>query len=467
LAANVTLARRTSLAVAVLALGAAVLPPAAQATHRPRPHVRQIRCVPAGKAACKTTPTAVIGDQIRFVGVGLYHGMRVSFRWPKGTINTRMKTSGRAFWVFVPAGTRAGTVSVVLRDGRGRRSNVVHIKVKAPPKPPGPPAGPPGALPAAFSGSGMWIWQLPKSEGGDPAAIAARAHATGISTVFIKSADGTTVWSQFTPALVQALHADGLRACAWQYVYGKDPTGEAAAAATAVTDGADCLVIDAETEYGGRYAQAQQYLFALRTQIGPDYPLGLTSFPYVDYHSSVPYSVFLGPGGAQANLPQVYWKAIGNTVDAVSAHTLAHNRIYGVPIAPLGQSYDNPPPADIERFAGIWKAYGSLGVSYWSWQATGQPAWDAIATPVTPVAQPDPGWPGLGKGDKGDEVVWLQQHLKSYDPALAVDGGFGSATEQALRGFQGANGLPVTGTADAATWQALLKLPLQPVSWQK
>jgi hypothetical protein len=313
----------------------------------------------------------------------------------------------------------------------------------------------------------MWIWQLPKSEGGDPAAIAARAHAAGISTVFVKSADGTSLWSQFTPALVQALHANGLRACAWQYVYGSDPSGEAATAATAVADGADCLVIDAEKEYGGRYAQAQQYLFALRTQIGPDYPLGFTSFPYVDYHASVPYSVFLGPGGAQANLPQVYWKAIGNTVDAVSAHTLAHNRIYGVSIAPLGQSYDSPPPADIERFAGIWKAYGSLGVSYWSWQSTGQPAWDAIALPAAPVAQPDPGWPTLGKGDKGDEVVWLQQHLKSYDPALVVDGGFGPATDQALRGFQGANGLPVTGTTDAATWPALLKLPPQPVSWQR
>ena len=460
-----TLARRTTLVAAAVALGAAALPPAAQATHRPRPHLTRVRCVPAAKAACKKTPTFVIGEQLRFAGTGLYHGMRISFRWPKGTINTRMKSSGRALWVFVPAGTRAGTVSVVVRDGRNRRSNVIHIKVKAPPKPPGPPTGPSGSLPAAFTGTGMWIWQLPKSEGGDVAAIAARAHATGISTVFVKSADGPTVWSQFTPQLVQALHANGLRVCGWQYVYGADPAGEAAAADAAVADGADCFVIDAEKEYEGRYAQAQQYLFALRTQIGPEYPLGLTSFPYVDYHSSLPYSVFLGPGGAQANLPQVYWKTIGNTVDAVSAHTLAHNRIYGVPIAPLGQSYDSPLPADIERFAGIWAAYGAQGESYWSWQSTGQPAWDAIATPVTPVAQPDPGFPPLAKGDKGDEVVWLQQHLKSADPVLAVDGRFGATTDQELRAFQAQQGLPVTGTTDSATWQAVLKLPVQPVSW--
>ena len=36
-----------------------------------------------------------------------------------------------------------------------------------------------------------------------------------------------------------------------------------------------------------------------RQAIGPEYPLGLTSFPYVDYHPRVPYSIFLGPGGAQ------------------------------------------------------------------------------------------------------------------------------------------------------------------------
>jgi Putative peptidoglycan binding domain len=465
LAANVTFARRTSLAAAALVLGAAALPPAAHATHRPAPRLTRIRCVPATKSACNKTPTFVIGDQLRFTGKGLYHGMRISFRWPKGTINTRMKTSGRALWVFVPAGTRAGSVSVTVRDGRDRRSNAIHIKVKAPPKSPGPLATP-GTLPAAFTGTGMWIWQLPKSDGGDVAAIAAQAHATGISTVFVKSADGSTVWAQFTPQLVQALHANGLRACGWQYVYGSDPAGEAAAAASAVTDGADCLVIDAEKEYEGRYAQAQQYMFALRTQIGPDYPLGLTSFPYVDYHPQLPYSVFLGPGGAQANLPQVYWKTIGNTVDAVSAHTLAHNRIYGVPIAPLGQSYDSPPPADIERFAGIWAGYGSRGMSYWSWQSTGQPAWDAIATPSAPIAQPDPGWPALSQGDKGDEVVWLQQHLKSSAPELSVNGTFDAATDSALRGFQGANGLPISGATDAATWQAVLELPLQPVSWQ-
>ena len=51
------------------------------------------------------------------------------------------------------------------------------------------------------------------------------------------------------PQLVSTLHANGLRVCAWQYVYGVHPVGEAQVGAAAVNDGADCLLIDAEGEY--------------------------------------------------------------------------------------------------------------------------------------------------------------------------------------------------------------------------
>jgi hypothetical protein len=317
-----------------------------------------------------------------------------------------------------------------------------------------------------FAGSGMWIWQLNASDGGDLAAIAARAHAAELATVFVKSSDGPADrWAQFNAGLVQALHADGVRACAYQRVYGADPIGEARLGVDAVADGADCLVIDAETEYEGRYAAAQRYLQALRAGVGPDYPLGLTSFPYVDYHPRLPYSVFLGPGGAQANLPQVYWKAIGGTVDAVSAHTVAHNRLYGVAIAPLGQAYDNPSPADIARFRALWAGYGSAGMSWWSWQSTAPEGWLALATPIAPLPPPDPGWPTLASGNKGDEVVWLQQHLESFDPTVLPTGAFDAATDRALRALQAARGLPVTGTTDPGTWQVVLSLPLNPVDW--
>ena len=59
----------------------------------------------------------------------------------------------------------------------------------------------------------------------------------------------------------------------------------------------------------------------------------------------------------------------------------------------------------------------------------------------------------------------MQQHLASADAAVDIDGTFGAQTDAALRRFQSDRGLPVTGTTDAATWQALLSLPVRAVDW--
>ncbi len=405
-----------------------------------------------------------MGRQLQLSGKRLYKGMRVSFRWTRGALATKLDRTRVGYVARVPAGTRAGTVNVTISDRAGRRSKAFRITVTAPPRI-GGPAPAPGALPEIFRGNGMWIWELSRSAGGDPAANAARARASGIATVFVKTSDGpTSRWGQFSPELVAALKAQGIRVCAWQFVYGNDPAGEAALGVDAIADGAECLVVDAEGAYAGKYDAAKLYMSAVRATVGPAYPIGFTSFPYVDYHGRIPYSVFLGPGGANANLPQVYWKDIGGTVDAVSARTLAQNRVYGVPIAPIGQTYGSVPPEDIARFRSLWAAYGSAGLSWWSWQATTEAGWAALAAPVLAHALPpsDPGWPTLARGNRGDQVLWLQQHLASAYPSVARTSTFDAATDVALREFQAARGLTVTGTTDALTWQAVLKLPVTP-----
>jgi hypothetical protein len=452
--------------LAALALTGLPAPAAALAKPHPKPSLTRIRCVPATSATCRSGVSVQIGKQLQLSGKRLYKGMRVSFRWTQGAIAGKLDHTRVGYIARVPTGVRVGSVSLTVRDRAGRRSNAKKIRVAHAPFA-GPTAPARGTLPAVFAGNGMWIWDLPKSEGGDLAAIVNRAHAYGISTVYIKSADGPASFNgQFTPELAAALRANGIRACAWQYVYGSDPIGEATAAADSIRAGADCFVIDAESQYEGRYAQAQQYLAALRTQVGPGYPIGFTSFPYVDYHPRLPYSVFLGPNGAQANMPQVYWKDIGDTVDAASGHTLAHNRIYGTAIAPLGQTYGGAPPADVARFRAIWAGYGANGVSWWSWQATPEPSWPSIGPAgVSPVALSDPGWPALTKGNKGDEVVWLQEHLASYDPAVTVTSTFDAATDAAVRRLQAERGLEGTGTTDPQTWAAALGFPLKPVDW--
>jgi Putative peptidoglycan binding domain len=457
-----TLVRRAATMLALIVALVFAIPAAAHA-RMTRPHIAFVRCSSQrfpcpGRSVVVRTDHLLVGatgmsSHARVVFAVRPHGRPVGHRGVSGTFRTRTRIVVR-----VPGDAVSGRIWVV-NPGR-RTSNAVRIAVRRPP----PTSHPSGGQPSVFDGNGMWIWYLSKSQGGDPAAIAAQARAHGVETVFVKSADGVNVWSQFSAANVAALKATGLHVCAWQFVYGSDPVGEASAAAVAAQNGADCFVIDAEGAYEGKYAQAQRYMAALRAAVGPAYPIGLTSFPYVDYHPAFPYSVFMAPGNATFNLPQVYWKTIGDPVDASVAHTYDWNSPYPAPIFPLGQTYDSAPPRDIVRFRELANAYGARGVSWWDWQETPAAAWDAVGAPLSPLAVAPLTPPTLragsgGKvGSRGDLVVWAQEHLVGAGAQIAVDGAYGGGTAAAVSAFQASNGLPQTGQIDQATWPALLRV---------
>ena len=159
-------------------------------------------------------------------------------------------------------------------------------------------------------------------------------------------------------------------------------------------------------------------------------PLGLAGFPYVSYHPKFPYSVFLGPGAAQYNAPQMYWKDIGTSVDTVYANTYIANRIYGRPIFPLGQTYGGVSQADLLRFREEAVDYGAAGVSFWDWQETPAALWRTLAEPLAPLTSvvPNTSLPELHEGSKGDQVLWMQEHLASAVEAQETTGIFGSQT---------------------------------------
>jgi hypothetical protein len=320
-----------------------------------------------------------------------------------------------------------------------------------------------------YRGDGMWIWYVSRSSGGDLGRIARKAHRGGIETVYIKSSDGSSAWSQFTRGLVSYLHARGLRVCAWQFVYGIHPGAEARRGAEAVRKGADCLVIDAESNYEGRYGAADAYVDKLRHRIGASFPTALTSFPYVDYHPGFPYSVFLGPGGAHYNLPQLYWRTIGVTVGEGYEHTFRVNRVYRRGIYPLGQTYDNPPSRQLRRFRRMAISYDFGGVSWWSWQETKTRAWRALGRDVeagiSGAGRPGDGYPVLSKGSRGDLVVWAQEHLKGAGEPVPVTGYFGDITRRAVRRFQRSKDYVDDGHIGPRTWRALLDVKPRMVDW--
>ena len=471
-----TTGRHIAVAVVVALTCAAVLSIAGAATARGvvRPHITRALCIVKCAAGSpyyvqhggrlELSGHLLVGELVQFDRTstgGAGSSSRVSH------VLATLRSTSLGLVVTVPSSAISGHIAVI--GPTGVHSNPIGpIVIRTPPKPPRRPASL-GTSPSgtAFDGNAMWIWYLSQSDGGNISAIAAQARKAGVTTVFIKSSDGGSAWSQFAPGTVAALKARGLHVCGWQYVYGSHPIEEADLGAQAKSNGAECLLIDAESEYEGRYASAQTYIQHLRSLVGPSFPIALASFPYVDYHPQLPYSVFLGPGGAQFNAPQMYWRDIGVSVDYIYSHTYTWNREYQRPIIPLGQSYTDPPPSDLVRFRQLASAYGANGLSWWDWQETTGRGWQAIGQSVSSLSgfAPATGYPVLSKGSSGDPVVWMQEHLATAVPSTPTSGVFDSGTQKAVESFQSSHGLTVDGVVGAKTWSALLALSPTPVDW--
>jgi peptidoglycan hydrolase-like protein with peptidoglycan-binding domain len=163
----------------------------------------------------------------------------------------------------------------------------------------------------------------------------------------------------------------------------------------------------------------------------------------------------------------MYWHDIGVSVDTVYANTYIANRIYQRPIFPLGQTYGGASNADILRFREEAVDYGATGWSFWDWQETNAAGWSALAAPMAPLTSVTPNgeYPEVAQGRKGDQVLWLQEHLASAIPTQQTTGIFGSETAANLKSFQSAHGIAPSGVADPSTWAALLALPPVAVNW--
>ena len=395
--------------------------------------------------------------------------MRVSFRWSRGALATKLRRSPAGYVVRVPAGTKAGTISrarhrprraPLARDPPRRRCRRRSSARRRPPA---------ARCPPSFRGNGMWIWELPKSERRRPRRDrrpGARRRAS--STVFVKSSDGADDRGRSsTRRSSQALHAHGLHVCAWQFVYGNDPLGEAAQGASAVATGADCLVIDAETPLRG---QVRAGAAVRRRAAGGGRPR-LPDRPDVVPVRRLP------PAAAVLGLPRPGRRPGQPAAGLLEGHRRDRRRGQRAHARPQPhlrrrRSRRSARPTSRRRrprssaSAQVWAAYGAGGLSWWSWQATGAVdvgrARRRAARRRRAAARP--GLAGARQGlTRATRSSGCRSTSRPSRPTLPVDGDVRHGDRRgAARLPDVARPARRRGETDAATWQAVLALPVQP-----
>ena len=198
--------------------------------------------------------------------------------------------------------------------------------------------------------------------------------------------------------------------------------------------------------------------------------MGLAGFPYVGYHLTFPYSVFLGPNAAQYNLPQMYWADIGTSVPRrVRRITYEYNEIYRRPIFPLGQLWHGL-GRELDRAVQQGRDdYGATGVSWWDWQSRRPSYWGAMTG----------GAPLLGElravnRTHGERLPRKQGRPGDLGAGAPLRGRYKIAVDGRVRPDHAgrrqvvpaqARRLPATGVINGLTWDALVNVTPVTVGW--
>lgn len=251
--------------------------------------------------------------------------------------------------------------------------------------------------PGLPTGKGMWIWKPELTEGGDPAAIVAKAQRIGLTHLYVRTGSSVQGFhgAAFLDQILPAAHAAGIAVYGWDFPYFRDIAVDIERSLTAIRyrtpdgHGIDGFVPDIETQSEGTNLSADNariFSEGLRAAVGPDYPL-LVAVPRpssVMVGGRYPYDDVVGP--YDAIIPMVYW--LNRQPDTDVAGAIEWLSRYGKPIIPVGQAYDGapeggrpgPPPADeIRRFLTAAAEGGATGVSFWSWQHASDEIWSTYA----------------------------------------------------------------------------------------
>ncbi|HET6966451.1 MAG TPA: hypothetical protein VFH58_16885 [Acidimicrobiales bacterium] len=283
-----------------------------------------------------------------------------------------------------------------------------------PPLPAGPPPWhpavlvpdsslPPVVAPAAWRsdldpirGSGMWIWQWDRTDGGDAAAVVKQATGAHLHQLWVRVGDSKDGFygAAELKQLVPVAHRAGLTVIAWGFPYLYDPVGDANWTAQVLAwrgpagEAVDGFSADIERPSEGVALSARRaavYLENVRRAAGAR-PVIATVYPPIDsYWSGGGYPFAAMAPYVDAFAPMIYWECTDPAADArfdvARLATLRPVHIIGQAfnMADIGGRAPAPSAAEISEFLQAGKQAGAVGASFWVWQDATPEEWGAIA----------------------------------------------------------------------------------------
>jgi hypothetical protein len=244
------------------------------------------------------------------------------------------------------------------------------------------------------SGTGMWIYEWNKSNGGNAASVVARAKSAGLTHLFVRTGSthdhytGGPVLHQLLPATAHT----NIKVIAWDFPELKNPKKDAwrlayAAYADWHSNGPHVAAVapDIETRAEGTHSSGLRvaiYLATLRKLLPRNVAI-LTTVPWPSSSRVGRYPYKAVAARSDALLPMAYW--YDNSPTQVTATSISFLRRYGRPVEPVGQGYDgkldvpsiphNNLRKQMPMFFVTARKLGVSAVSIWSWQAAPRIVW--------------------------------------------------------------------------------------------
>jgi hypothetical protein len=247
------------------------------------------------------------------------------------------------------------------------------------------------------TGTGMWIHDWSRTEGGNGKKVVRRAKLAGLTHLFVQTGSSKKGWiggktlSQLMPATTNT----NVKVVAWDFPTLVHPEADARRLARAAwwhkpgVPMVAAVAPDIETASEGTHAtrdSINRYYRTLRKSL-PARVAILATVPWPSESRVNRYPYIRTARNADAIIPMAYW--YNRSPSRVTRTSMRVLQEYGKPVIPVGQGYDgrldapylkaDPHPGkSVTAFVTAARMSGAQSISLWSWQTTGSQQWSAL-----------------------------------------------------------------------------------------